>query len=385
MRHTARWIDGFSALILFVVLFGNDSLLKGQTMPPNTVPPNTVAPKRGPTGGPAANGPILQTTGRTTQSQPLLPGHIPNTGGPGGSAPAPPQANQPQRPQQVLPNNGQPFPQLTVKDAADLDRLLDLWEKKSSQISYFETKFQFWKYGADLLNQNESSTYGILRYVAPNKGTYEELGLVIDGKAQEASAENHIKYLTTGDKIYEYDFVKKHVSIFTVPVDQREGIVGGGPMPFVFGAKAADLKKRYYLRIIYPADREGKGEVWLEAFPRTPEDANEFKAVQLIFDEKDLTPLGFVKFDVNGKERDSYKFLRKTMTIKMKGSLLPDLTGILDRPVPAGWTKEEIELPSQTPQPAPVQPRVAAPQEVQEIELYTPPSTPAPGGSRPQF
>ena len=385
MRNFVQRIGGFLALVLFVALLGNDSLLKGQT---NTVPPNTVPPNRTP-----ASGPVVQATGRTTQSPPLIPNNIPISGGPGGAAqPVNPPQNQPGRPQQVLPNNGQPFPQLTVAEAADLDRLLDIWEKRSSQFRYFETEFQLWKYGEDLLNQAESVSYGKIQYSAPNKGMYEITGLIVDGKRQPAPPENRTRFLSTGDQIYDYDFVKKHVRIYTIPEDQREGIAGGGPMPFVFGAKADDLKKRYYLRILRPKEREGKGEIWLEAFPRTPEDADEFKSIQLVFDAKQLTPKAFIKFGVNEKERDTYQFLENTMVVRAKGSPIPD-PPFAQRDIPIGWTKEEIEPPPQvahqTPRPAPVQPRVAAPPEVQETELYTPPQTqpkpPQGGGSRPQF
>jgi len=404
MHLRVRRIGGFWALILFVTLLGNDSLLKGQT---NTMPPNATPQNRGQT-----SGPVAQTTGRTTQSPPL---NIPNTGGPGGGSQARPPENppaNPQRPPQVMPNGGQPFSPLTVQEAADLDRLLEFWEKRSSQINSFETTFQHWKYGGDLLNQDapELSTYGKIQYEAPNKGIYEVIGLVVDGKAKEAPPENRVKYLSTGDKIYEYDFANKHVNIHTIPADQRDGIVGGGPMPFVFGAKAADLKKRYFLRIITPRENAQKGEIWLEAFPRTPEDAEEFKSIQLVLDARDLTPLAFIKTEANGEEKDSYKFIRSTMKIKMKGSLIPggwDL--IIRRPdIDRDWTWAEIEPPQAptqqiaplTPAPTAAQPRVAtqqqpaqrpvqppARQEVQEDILYTPPpaNTPPSGGNRPQF
>ena len=422
-RNSAQWIGVFPTLILFVILQGNDSLLKGQT---NAIPPNTIAPPNPP--GTAANtaqnpppGPTAQATGRTTQTQPLIPDSIINTGRPGGSTQIrspnqQPTQPQPERPQEVLPNSGQPFPQLTRQEAADLDRFLERWEKGSSQIGYFETEFQCWEKGEDIFDpiQAEVSTYGTIRYIAPNKGYFEVVGLVINGKAEQAPPERRTKFLSTGDKIYHYDFAEKHVTIYSIPFDQRDGIAGGGPMPFVFGAKADDLKKRYYLRIITPPQNVEKGELWLEAFPRTQEDAAEFKSVQLIFHERKLIPLGFLKFDVNEKKLSSYKFLPKTMKIDTKSSpslvqRLASVGKIFERPsadIPNGWTKEEIDpmqaapqvspqvIPagSRSPQPAPTQPRNPQSQQpaVQEDILYTPQTTPQttpqPGGkNRPQF
>ena len=412
MRHSARWIGGFLVFILFVTLLGNDSWLKGQTntTTPGTVAPNRVPPSRAPMAVPNPDGSlpirpgavvntgansntpaITQTTGRATSSQPFIPSNIPNTGIPGASPQTNPP-NQPDRPPQVLPNSGQPFPPLTLQEAADLDRFLDHWEKRSSQIQYYETEFQCWEKGKILedLNQ-ERSTYGTIRYVAPNKGSFEVLGLVVDKKRQPAPPENQTKFLSTGDQIYSYDFAEKHVTIYTVPVDQREGIAGGGPIPFVFGAKAADLKKRYYLRMRTSPQLAERGEICLEAFPRTAEDAAEFKSVRLFFDARKLIPKAFVKVDVNEKGRETYQFLGdpKINPVNMARILPPP-------DIPKGWTKEEIDLQQELPQTTPPNTQLAQPtvpqqpiqqvqqvrQAVEETELYTPPTG---GGNRPQF
>ena len=420
-RNTLRRIGVSLTFVFFVALLGDDSLLKGQT---NATAPNAVAPNRVPAGqapsaasrsdgslpvrsgaavntgvnpAPASNNGIVQTTGRTQQSQQLLPNNIPNVGVPGGSPqprPADPPSNQPQRPEQVLPNSGQPFPQLTVQEAADLDHFLERWEKKSNQIGYFESKFQCWEKGQNALNP-EQSTYGMVRYTAPNKWVFEVLGTVVDGKENQAPPEGRTKFLSTGDKIYDYDFATKQVRIYTIPLDQQEGIAGGGPIPFVFAAKAADMKKRYYLRIVTPKERAERGEIWLDAFPRTQEDAAEFKSIRLIFNEKELIPLGFVKFDVNEKDFTSYKFLVQTsMKIQNKdklsaGMMKPLLDHFRPGDIPRDWTKEEIEAQQSSPQVAPTsvnpsQIQSASRQQpvsnTEETLLYTPPPS-----NRPQF
>ena len=453
-KNTARRI---SRPVFFIVLiFSSLSFLQAQTqnlaqpngmgrsltapsrMTPNTTAPATVTPNRvpasqAPLGVPnpdgslpirpgavvntganptaptpaATNGAVVQTSGNSRAPQ-LIPNTIPNTGmatGPANSA-APP-SNQPQRPQQVLPNGGQPFPQLTVQEAADLDRFLDLWEEKSGLITSFETEFQCWERGLEIRDPSkpDPSTYGSIRYVAPNKGIYEVLGSVVDGKREPMEDNNRTKFLSTGDKVYEYDFAQKIVQIYSVPPEQQNGIAAGGPMPFVFGAKAADLKKRYYLRIITTPQRAKLGELWLEACPKTADDAAEFRSVQLIFNDKKLIPLGFVKFSANGKESTSYKFIVDTMKISGQKNIIAGmLAGPFKPDIPPGWQTQEITpqepepvmmqpnpqkanpiVPAtgQTPQPTTpqrvVQPQ-PQPQQPDETPLYVPPPS-----NRPQF
>lgn len=360
------------------------------------------APANAPSGGA-----VIQASGNAPQSRSLIPDSIPATGIPGGqpnpTTPNPQPGAQPQRPQQVLPNAGQPFPQLTIQEAADLDRFLDQWEKKSSQIKYFETEFQCWERGKELLDNADTSTstYGVIRYIAPNKGVFEVMGLYVDGKKNPLTKAGRVKYLSNGQQIYDYDYDKEVVQIYNIPADQQATLAGGGPMPFVFGAKAAELKKRYYLHIITKKERADLGELWLEAYPKMQEDAAEFQRVQLIFDEKRMIPKGFVKFDVNEKGFTSYKFILQSMQISAKENNIKSLFGQFFQPddIPPNWTKKLIDDPADpqiaqsnpqfggtrplqpvNPQPVNPQPQTQNPQQGETL-LYTPPPT----GNRPQF
>ncbi len=405
------------------------SLTPSNTIAPNRDAPDTVAPNRVPasqapravanpdgslpiragavvnTGrnpAPAnasATGTVIQAAGNAPQSRQLIPDSIPATGIPGGqpnsTTPDPQSGLQPRRPPQVLPNAGQPFPQLTIQEAADLDRFLEKWENKSTNIKYFETEFQCWERGKDPLeNAATTSTYVIIRYIAPNKGVFEVQGLYIDEKKTPLEKAGRVKYLSNGQQIYEYDFENEVVQIYNIPPDQQATLAGGGPMPFVFGARADDLTKRYYLHIITKKERADLGELWLEAYPKMQEDAAEFQRVQLIFDEKRMIPKGFVKFDTNGKGMTSYKFILQSMQISAQTNILKTQFSKFFQPdIPPTWKKKLIEDPvdPQIAQPNPqlaqpiapaggTRPQPAPAQQQDETLLYTPPA-----GSRPQF
>ncbi len=303
----------------------------------------------------AANGLSQGTVGGQSRNPILIPDNIPNTGTPGGGPqsgrlPAP----QPQRPEQTIPKNGQPFPQLTPEQLTELNRFLEQWEIQSGKIKRFEAEFRCFQYGGNLLADRSSSdsntpdhlTYGSIRYIAPNKGVFHVEGEIIDNKKEEGRRQQ--KFLATDKSIFDYDFDTKKIIEYRIPLEQQGGgILKGGPLPFVFGAKAEDLKKRYYLHLITPEKAIGK-EIRLEVYPRWQEDADEFRCVQLIVDARTFVPLGLIKYAVNGKERTTYKFEPKSIRINNNMDKIRDFfREHFASDTPLGWTKEVQDIPAQ--------------------------------------
>lgn len=331
---------------------------------------------------------------------------------------------------------GAPFT-LTPVQEADLNRFLEDWEKVSATYKRFECKFYCFTYGVaftegktDKLEKDipDYVTYGWLRYSAPNRGAYEVTGEVtgsannrieVDFDKKAKRADEHIdgrrvKYLSTGEEIHNFDFADSKVYIYRVPKDQQTGIATGGPMPLVFGAKAADLRKRYYLRLVTPESSVKRNEIWLEAYPRNEDDAAEFKCVHLVVDRKERIPKAFIKYSVNGTQRDVYEFDISSLKINSRWDTLMEATFFDPNRVPGNWTKVNIETPPEAAAPQqrgvaqgnpqqrpgnvpapknvapnrpigtqvtgtpqnqrPPQNRVQAPKS-EEIELYTPPET----------
>ena len=82
----------------------------------------------------------------------------------------------------------------------------------------------------------------------------------------------------------------------------------------MFGAKAEQIKRRFWLRVVTP--RDVKGEYWLEAIPRTMQDAQNFIAMKIIISEDDFLPKAMLMFHPN-KARTTYLFnSRETNWIK---------------------------------------------------------------------
>ena len=81
----------------------------------------------------------------------------------------------------------------------------------------------------------------------------------------------------------------------------RGKAIADGPFPFLFGAQAAKIRARYWLRVITPPDTQG--EYWLEAVPKTQVDAANYKKVTIILAQKDYLPRAIQVYPVNYDER----------------------------------------------------------------------------------
>jgi TIGR03009 family protein len=241
------------------------------------------------------------------------------------------------------PNAGPPQPPpppfiLTPAEQAQVDRLLLFWEKSSKNIKTFRCKFTRWEYDP-VFGPPDKPTYideGELRYAAPDKGLYS-----VEGPRAE-------KWICDGKSIFEYDFRKKQVIEHRLPPELQGKAIVNGPVPFLFGAKAEQLNRRYWMRIITPPGTQG--QVWLEARPRFREDAQNFKYVELILTvrEESVQPSAVQIYHPNGKNHTSY-LLEAPVVNK------PDLRGVFEDPfharVPIGWQKLVEDAP-QGPNPA---------------------------------
>ena len=76
-----------------------------------------------------------------------------------------------------------------------------------------------------------------------------------------------------------------------LPPELQGKAISDGPLPFIFGAKAEQLKRRYWMRDVTPKDDIGK-TVWLEAWPKSQQDAANFQRATVILNDADFMPLG---------------------------------------------------------------------------------------------
>lgn len=210
-----------------------------------------------------------------------------------------------------------PF-QLDESQRANLEAFLQRWEAKSSQIKTFYCDFRRWQYNLQFGDPNQPFTEGVgeLRYSRPDKGMFRVTQQQIwqpaaggkpGGWGQPQPAEH---WVCDGKSLYEVDPEKKQIREIKLPPELQGVWIADGPLPFMFNTTAAELKARYWMRIV-PTPKtidpdQAKDQIWLEAQPRRREDAANFDMAIIILSRSEMLPEAMML--VHNGNSDRYVF-----------------------------------------------------------------------------
>ncbi|MCA9223771.1 MAG: TIGR03009 domain-containing protein [Planctomycetales bacterium] len=263
----------------------------------------------------------------------------------------PPTANQFSR--QPAPPQP-PFAPQSAEIQQFLDRVLLAWEDRSSKIKTYRATFQRFEYDSIFGPKDTYKTYseGVIQYATPDKGMFRvdssqkftpaakpgEKPSYVD---QGESARQH--WICDGTAVIEMNYSKKEMIRRELPAEMQGQSIADGPLPFLFGAKADKIKSRYWVRLVTP---EGvTNEFHIEAWPKTQEDAANFKFAVVILDRQEFLPSGLVVYDVNFRpgqnhSRTSFRFDKREVN---SNDLLSRLNlfhrEFFEPALPSGWKK----------------------------------------------
>ena len=195
-----------------------------------------------------------------------------------------------------------------------LNQLLAYWEKTSSEIKLYRCDFLRWEINPMHCNWRNPDkqlaahtiSRGKIRYSNPDQGMYEvhaKWGFAGPDPEQPEKAkydplENvEERWICDGKFIYEFDFINERLYDIELPPDAQGEGLKNSPLPFVFGAKAADIKNRYWIRDITPPNV--KGQYWLEAWPKRISDAQMYQRVEIILTSDPFLPRSLVIYPTN--------------------------------------------------------------------------------------
>jgi TIGR03009 family protein len=283
---------------------------------------------------------------------------------PGGVAPGP--VAQPIAP--AMPQQPEWAGRMTLEEQKWIDDVLRFWESRSDKVKLFECKFQRWDHDGGFSDANQKwhpRTYaeGVVKYAQPDKGLYkiEKLVSVLPGQAggppQEVVQNPELgeHWICDGQRVYSFEANKKQVTETLLPPDMRGKAIADGPLPFMFGAKAETIKARYWIHGLVAAagDKSKENKYWLEAVPKSRQDAQNFKMVRIVLDKQDYLPESLEIFAPNydpprNNARQAYVFsdrvAKDDASIKDMIAKGLDPLGLIRRDffeprVPLGWRK----------------------------------------------
>ena len=146
-----------------------------------------------------------------------------------------------------------------------LDQILIKWEKQSDKVKTYKCSFTRWEYDLAFGNPKDdwkkSEGQGQIKYKAPDCGEYIVSSLVefdpTTGNTKPKT-EGLDHWLCDGKAIFEFNAEKKQLIERRLPPELQGKAIADGPLPFIFGAKADQLKRRYWMRDVTPKDEVGK-------------------------------------------------------------------------------------------------------------------------------
>jgi TIGR03009 family protein len=198
---------------------------------------------------------------------------------------------------------------LSPQEVAEVDRVLKLWEQRSAGVRTFQCGFKRWKYDPIFGPQGapQFEDIGLIKYSAPDRGVFQLTKTVKDGAEHAIDPERVEHWICDGKSIFEILPKQRTVKEYPLPIELQGKAITNGPLPFLFGAKADDLKQRYFMRLVTPAHVQSQ-QTWIEAYPRNQANAASFSRAILVLTNHNMQPFGIKLFETNGKNETSYQF-----------------------------------------------------------------------------
>ena len=140
-------------------------------------------------------------------------------------------------------------------------------------------------------------------------------------------------WVCDGQNVYEYRHDQKQLVVRPIPPAMQGKAIVDGPLPFLFGAEAAKLKARYFMRAEQP---QNPNEILIIAQPRFAADAADYKQVDLILDRAQMMPKAMQVHLPNG---DRHVYMFDIANAKVNGHLQRIMALFSAPSTPWGWKR----------------------------------------------
>jgi len=201
----------------------------------------------------------------------------------------------------------------------ELEEILRQWEIKSAAIKTLHGKHTRTVY--NLVFEVEGVSKGQFWVETPDKGRIDLVGhkpgkddkgaksarLGKEGKPFTIQADRSEKWICNGEFVYvvnDNDPKEKTYEKIEIPPEDRGANIINSPLPFLFGMKATDMKRRFQLELL----KDEKDRVILLARPRTLLDMQNYTKAMIILEKQRYIPTAVKLYDPNGQLETVYVF-----------------------------------------------------------------------------
>jgi|GEM_PF-1434478 len=177
----------------------------------------------------------------------------------------------------------------------ELEEILDRWEAESSKIKTLrgeQSRSEF-----NNVFEVETVSEGPFYLEMPDKGRIDLQAVRFDkkdvskkktkdGEPFSLKSGSSQKWICTGTGILILDDDKKTYQHEDIPEDQQGKNIVNSPLPFLFGMKAEEAKRRYILKLV----RDSKDSAVIDATPRQDQDKQNYKIARITLQKKNYLP-----------------------------------------------------------------------------------------------
>ena len=209
-----------------------------------------------------------------------------------GQRQANPRIAQRNKPRTIQRPKGFPIP---YDRQQRVDQILKFWEINTSKVKTFKANFERREYDPVMgpVGKPSSIVLGHVKYAAPDKGLFQDSKTYVFNAAPKPGEK---PYVLAKQQIGE-DWVCDGKSIFmkephnellveqVLPPELQGKAIAMGPLPFLFGAKAETMKKRFWIREATPKENPN-GDYYLQAIPKTRDDRANYESIVVVLDKK---------------------------------------------------------------------------------------------------
>lgn len=201
-----------------------------------------------------------------------------------------------------------------------LEALLKEWERKTAGIKTLHGEHFRREYNDVFAVEKQSS--GKFWFAAPDRGRIDMRGeepapKQVGRKKQPNGAPFKVEagqdqsWICNGREILVVDPPQKQFERLPIPPELQGDNINRSPLPFLFGMKAEDAKRRYRMKLV----QESPEAAVLDVFPLSKSDSQNYSEARVYLDKETYVPYAVRLVDPAGNGSTEYLFYKDKLRI----------------------------------------------------------------------